>query len=156
MCGGGRPGAAPRTGAAGRHRRCRSRVARVIACGQTQRVDRVDDGSRGDDRGLPALLVVLAPGPAAVGSHRIPKWYRYGMSKQIAVRLPEDIVAFIDHLVDDGDAKSRAEVVTRAVDRERRREAAARDAAILARAGTDADLDGLAEYAASTPLSDLD
>lgn len=78
------------------------------------------------------------------------------MSRQIAVRLPEDIVAFIDHLVDDGDAKSRAEVVTRAVDRERRRETAARDAAILARARADRDLDSLAGYAARTPLSDLD
>lgn len=78
------------------------------------------------------------------------------MSKQIAVRLPDDIVEFIDRLVDDGKASSRAVVVARAVDRERRREIAARDAAILAQAGADPDLDSLAEHAARTPLDDLD
>lgn len=85
----------------------------------------------------------------------IPSWYRFGMSKQIAVRLPDDIVDFIDQLVHDGDAGSRAIVVARAIDRERRRAIAARDAAILAGAGTDPDLDSLAEYAARTPLDDL-
>ncbi|HEY8828288.1 MAG TPA: hypothetical protein VIM17_11080 [Jatrophihabitantaceae bacterium] len=78
------------------------------------------------------------------------------MSKQIAVRLPDDIVEFIDQLVEHGQASSRAVVVARAVDRERRRETAARDAAILARAGADPDLDSLAEYAARMPLADLD
>ncbi len=77
------------------------------------------------------------------------------MSKQIAVRLPDDLVEFIDQLVDRGQATSRAVVVARAVDRERRREIAARDAAILSQAGRDPDLDGLAEYAARTPLDDL-
>ncbi len=86
----------------------------------------------------------------------IPKWYRLGMSRQIAVRLPEDIVEFIDQLVDLGRASSRAAVVTRAVDRERRREAAARDAAILAQAGTDPEFDNLARFSARTPLDDLD
>ena len=78
------------------------------------------------------------------------------MSKQIAVRLPDHIVDFIDQLVDQGQATSRASVVARALDRERRREIAARDAAILARTDPEADLDGLAEYAARTPLDDLD
>jgi Arc/MetJ-type ribon-helix-helix transcriptional regulator len=78
------------------------------------------------------------------------------MTKQIAVRLPEDIVEFIDQLVDLGRASSRAAVVTRAVDRERRREAAARDVAILARAGDDPEFDSLAEFSARTPLDDLD
>ena len=78
------------------------------------------------------------------------------MSKQIAVRLPDDIVEFIDRLVQRGAASSRAAVVARALERERRREIAARDAAILAKAGEDADLDNLAEYAARTPLDDLD
>lgn len=74
------------------------------------------------------------------------------MSKQIAVRLPEDIVDFVDELVRDGQADSRAIVVRRALERERRRSIAARDAEILARAGTDADMDRLAEHAARTPL----
>ena len=46
--------------------------------------------------------------------------------------------------------------MARALDRERRREIAARDAAILARTDPEADLDGLAEYTARTPLDDLD
>ncbi|MGQ0776502.1 MAG: YlcI/YnfO family protein [Pseudonocardiales bacterium] len=78
------------------------------------------------------------------------------MSRQIAVRLPDDIVDFIDQLVDDGHASSRAVVVARALERERRRTIAARDAAILARVGADPDLDGLAAYAARTPMDDLD
>jgi len=82
--------------------------------------------------------------------------YHFGMSKQIAVRLPDDLVEFIDELVAHGSADSRAAVVGRAMEHERRREIAARDAAILARAGSDPDLDGLADYAARTPLDDLD
>lgn len=78
------------------------------------------------------------------------------MSKQIAVRLPDDIVEFIDRLVDRGQASSRAAVVARALERERRREIAARDAAILAQAGRDPDLDSLAEYAARIPMDDID
>jgi Arc/MetJ-type ribon-helix-helix transcriptional regulator len=70
------------------------------------------------------------------------------MSRQIAVRLPDDIVEFIDHLVDHGRASSRTAVVTRAVDRERRRETAARDAAILAQSGADPEFDSLAEFSA--------
>jgi Arc/MetJ-type ribon-helix-helix transcriptional regulator len=77
------------------------------------------------------------------------------MSTQIAVRLPDDLVAFVDDLVSRGDAASRAAVVSRALERERRRRVAERDAAILAIAGTDTDLDSLAEYAAATSMDDL-
>ena len=77
------------------------------------------------------------------------------MSKQIAVRLPDDIVDFVDDLVAEGRAGSRAVVVRRALERERRRSVAARDAAILARAGDDPDMDALAEHVAHTSL-DLD
>ena len=78
------------------------------------------------------------------------------MTIQIAVRLPDDMVEFLDQLVISGQAPSRASVVERALAREIRRQIAARDAEILAaeRAG-DADLDALAEYAAGTPM-DLD
>lgn len=76
------------------------------------------------------------------------------MSKQIAVRLPDDLVDFVDELVDKGDERSRAAVVTRALERERRRAVAARDAEILARTGPDPELAGLAEHAAELP-SDL-
>lgn len=74
------------------------------------------------------------------------------MSKQIAVRLPDELVEFVDALVSDGDAKSRAAVVTRALERERRRVIAARDVAILIRDGDYPDMDGLAEYAARLPI----
>ena len=73
------------------------------------------------------------------------------MSKQIAVRLPDDLVDFVDDLVKEGNAKSRATVVTRALQREQRRQFAARDAAI-ARAGPDADMDSLARHVARAPL----
>jgi Arc/MetJ-type ribon-helix-helix transcriptional regulator len=79
------------------------------------------------------------------------------VSTQIAVRLPAELVEFIDRLVADGRAPSRAAVVSQALQRERRRELAARDAAILAAAGDDVDdLDALARHAARTPLDDLD
>jgi len=73
------------------------------------------------------------------------------MSKQIAVRLPDELVDFVDGIVDSGSARSRAMVVTRALERERRRAAAERDARILARSGPDPELAGLAEHAASLP-----
>lgn len=73
------------------------------------------------------------------------------MSIQIAVRLPEDIVAFIDREVGEKHAPSRAAVVLRALERERRRQLAARDAAILAAKPEPDDMDSLAEYAASLP-----
>jgi antitoxin MazE3 len=77
------------------------------------------------------------------------------MSKQIAVRLPDDIVEFVDDLVADGHATSRASVVSHALDRERRRRLAAKDAAILAGAEQDRELDDLARYAAGVELDDL-
>jgi len=70
------------------------------------------------------------------------------MSKQIAVRLPNELVDFVDEIVDSGAERSRAAVVTRALERERRRAVAARDAEILARSGQDPELAGLAERAA--------
>jgi Arc/MetJ-type ribon-helix-helix transcriptional regulator len=74
------------------------------------------------------------------------------MSVQIAVRLPDSMVEFLDRLVADGQATSRASVIERALAREFRRQVAARDAAILAAAGPDTDLDRLASYAARAPL----
>ena len=74
------------------------------------------------------------------------------MSTQIAVRLPDSMVKFLDRLVAEGQAPSRASVVERALAREFRRQLAARDAAILADSGVDHDMDSLADYAARTPL----
>ncbi|MET9311188.1 YlcI/YnfO family protein [Kribbella sp. NPDC003505] len=78
------------------------------------------------------------------------------MSKQITVRLPDELVDFMDELVAADKATSRASVVARAMERERRRELAARDLAILTEYGDYPDLEGLAPAAAGTVLSDLD
>jgi Arc/MetJ-type ribon-helix-helix transcriptional regulator len=74
-----------------------------------------------------------------------------GMSKQIAVRLPDELVEFVDEIVGSGAGRSRAAVVTRALERERQRTIAARDAEILARNGPDPELAGLAEHAFGPP-----
>jgi Arc/MetJ-type ribon-helix-helix transcriptional regulator len=73
------------------------------------------------------------------------------MSKQIAVRLPDELVDFVDGVVESGGGRSRAAVVTRALERERRRMIAARDAQILARTGQDPELAGLAEHVVGLP-----
>jgi Arc/MetJ-type ribon-helix-helix transcriptional regulator len=73
------------------------------------------------------------------------------MSKQIAVRLPDELVDFVDEIVGSGTERSRAAVVTKALERERRRILATRDAEILARTGPDPELEGLAEYAVGLP-----
>lgn len=54
------------------------------------------------------------------------------MKTQIAVRLPDEILAFIDSEVSERRAASRAAVVLRALERDRRRSIAERDAAIYA------------------------
>lgn len=74
------------------------------------------------------------------------------MAKQIAVRLPEDLVAFVDDVVGTGAEPSRAAVVTRALERERRRVVAQRDAEILAAGAPPRDLTDLAEHVARLPL----
>jgi Arc/MetJ-type ribon-helix-helix transcriptional regulator len=76
------------------------------------------------------------------------------MSIQIAVRLPDEIVEFLDREVNEHHAPSRAAVVLRALQREQRRRIAARDAAILANSETDHDLDELARYTAELPQDD--
>ena len=77
------------------------------------------------------------------------------MSRQLTVRLPDELVAFIDQRVEHGEATSRAAVVAAAVERERRREIAERDAAILCLGTAEDDLDALAALAAQTALDDL-
>lgn len=78
------------------------------------------------------------------------------MSTQIAVRLPDEIVAFIDDEVRGQHARSRAAVVVRALERDRRRRLAERDAEILAASlSTPGDWDALARHSARTVL-DID
>lgn len=125
------------------------------------------------DDGVEAALVVVSCGYAA----RVPAWryrdgvtppraaaplspwdsmpYHSGMSTQITVRLPDQAVAFLDAQVAAGAATSRAALVARAIERERRAVLAERDAAIYAATGDDADLAAFtAAAAAVTP--DLD
>lgn len=74
------------------------------------------------------------------------------MSRQIAVRLDDELVAFVDEIVESGKERSRAAVVARALERERRRLAAVRDAEILAATGPDLELEGLAAHAVRLPV----
>ena len=69
------------------------------------------------------------------------------MSTQIAVRLPDEVVAFLDRTVATGKASSRAALVTSALEREMRRQLAEHDAAILRRDGAADDLDDLVMWA---------
>lgn len=77
------------------------------------------------------------------------------MRKQLTIRIPEDLVAFVDRRVEDGAASSRAAVIAAALERERRRVIAERDAAILSASPAADDLDQLAAYAARLPRPEL-
>ena len=68
------------------------------------------------------------------------------MSTQIAVRLPDEMVAFLDRVVATGKAPSRAALVALAVEREMRRQSAERDAHILHEGGPADDLDDLVQW----------
>ncbi|GEN80988.1 ribbon-helix-helix domain-containing protein [Actinotalea fermentans] len=71
------------------------------------------------------------------------------MSTQIAVRLPDEMVAFLDEAVASGKAPSRAALVASAVEREMRRLLAEHDAEILSRRGAADDLDDLVRWTAA-------
>lgn len=68
------------------------------------------------------------------------------MTIQIAVRLPDAIVAFLDRAVADGRAVSRAALVASALEREMRRQSADHDAAILRAQGAKDELDVLVDW----------
>lgn len=69
------------------------------------------------------------------------------MSTQIAVRLPDDLVAYVDRLVAEG-AGSRAAVVTDALRASAQRRRAEEDARVYEAEGDYDDFDGLAAHAA--------
>jgi len=75
------------------------------------------------------------------------------MSVQITVRLPHELVSFLDDLVAAGSVRSRAEGVTHSLARERRFRSALNDVAILRDLSTDPDLDELASYQAAHPVA---
>jgi Arc/MetJ-type ribon-helix-helix transcriptional regulator len=68
------------------------------------------------------------------------------MTTQIAVRLPDEMVAFLDRTVATGKASSRAALVAAAVEREMRRQAAEQDVQALRQHGADDDLDDLVQW----------
>lgn len=71
------------------------------------------------------------------------------------MRIPDSLAACVGDLVRSGRATSRASVVIRALERERRRELAERDIAILTGMPADHDRDELAEYGRQVRLDDL-
>lgn len=73
------------------------------------------------------------------------------MSTQIAVRLPDEMVAFLDDSVAAGKASSRAALVAVALEREMRARAAEADALALDRLGAADDLDDLVDWSVSRP-----
>lgn len=68
------------------------------------------------------------------------------VSTQIAIRLPSEMVAFLDRAVTQGKASSRAALVSAALEREMRRQAAEADASILHQQGAADDLDPLVDW----------
>ena len=68
------------------------------------------------------------------------------VSTQIAVRLPDEMVAFLDRSVAAGRASSRAALVASALEREMRRQAAEQDVRILREQGVADDLDDLVQW----------
>ena len=83
---------------------------------------------------------------------RIPSWYHFGMTKQIAVRLPDDLVGFLDALVAEGRFDSRAAIVTRELKRLKRRIEAEQDAEIYRREGDDPELLAFVQHASRQPM----
>lgn len=74
------------------------------------------------------------------------------MSIQIAVRLPDDQVAFLDREVLQGHASSRAELVSKALRRMQRERVAAQDLEVIIAAGGNpySELEGMLEQLVST------
>jgi Arc/MetJ-type ribon-helix-helix transcriptional regulator len=78
------------------------------------------------------------------------------MSTQIAVRLPDEAVAFVDSQVSSGVAKSRADFIWHAIKREQRRLVAEQDAAIYAREQADLDMAAFVAHTSRRSLDRLD
>jgi Arc/MetJ-type ribon-helix-helix transcriptional regulator len=78
------------------------------------------------------------------------------MSTQIAVRLPDELVAYVDQAVAAGRVRSRAELVSQLIARDARRQRAEEDLQRLIDAGALQDPDALAmaRATAATPLDE--
>lgn len=78
------------------------------------------------------------------------------MSTQIAVRLPDELVAYVDQAVAAGRVSSRAELVRRLIARDARRQRAEEDLAYLIEVGglRDAETLAIVVATAGTPVTD--
>lgn len=78
------------------------------------------------------------------------------MSTQIAVRLPDELVAYVDQAVAAGRVKSRAELVSRLIARDAVRQRAEEDLQRLIDAGAldDPDALAMARATSATPIDD--
>lgn len=78
------------------------------------------------------------------------------MSTQIAVRLPDELVAYVDQAVAAGRVKSRAELVSRLIARDARRQRAEEDLQRLIDAGVldNPDALAMAKATSATPIDD--
>jgi Arc/MetJ-type ribon-helix-helix transcriptional regulator len=94
-------------------------------------------------------LTDLAARYAAASQSGMRRGTMGGMSTQIAVRLPDEMVAFLDRTVATGKAPSRAALVAAAVEREMRRQAAEQDAQLLRDNGPADDLDDLVQWSST-------
>lgn len=76
------------------------------------------------------------------------------MSTQIAVRLPDELVAYVDRAVASGRVKSRAELVARLIARDARRQRAEEDLQRLVEQGAldDSKLNAIVDSASDTSL----
>jgi len=74
------------------------------------------------------------------------------MTIQVTVRLPDDLVSFMDEEVAAEHARSRADVVAQALRRLRRHQVAVGDAEIYARTEPDDDMLAIMEYTGSHPV----
>ncbi len=75
---------------------------------------------------------------------------------QVTVRISADLVAHIDHLVETGQASSRAAYLDHAARRQRQLEVAERDAAILLNSKPDDDEISLTRWFATRVHPELD
>lgn len=75
------------------------------------------------------------------------------MTTQIAVRLPDDLVAYLDRTVASGEAASRAAIVSAALEREMRHRAAMADARVLREICPEDDLDALVDWTAAPAVT---
>ncbi len=77
------------------------------------------------------------------------------VSTQVAVRLPDRLVEFLDGMVERGEAASRAEIVKKALMKYERQVLAERDAAIYRETGdSDPELDAWVNHRWDLPAFD--